>query len=253
MKVNVTNIQRMCFHDGPGIRTTVFFKGCNLNCPWCSNPENIKFDIEKYACDGEEKEFGFEINLDDLENEILKDKIFFETGGGVTFSGGEPLLQFKKIEPLLVSLKDKNINMCIETALMVSEDFLEIALKYIDEFIVDIKILDSEIGKQVLNAQVDLYYKNLDKLFSSNNNVTLRLPMSEEYTLTDNNIEKVLELLKKYGPKKVELFELHSLGEKKYKVLNKEMKLFKKISPKKVKSLYEKIADLGINVEIIKI
>jgi len=253
VKVNVTNIQRMCFHDGPGIRTTVFFKGCNLKCPWCSNPENIKFDIEKYTCDGEEKKFGFEIDLVDLENEILKDKSFFETGGGVTFSGGEPLLQFKKIEPMLASLKDKNINMCIETALMVSEEFLDIALKYIDEFIVDIKILDSEIGKQVLNAQVDLYYKNLDKLFSSNKNVTFRLPMSEEYTLTDNNIEKVVELLKKYEPKKVELFELHSLGEKKYKVLNKEMKSFKKISSKKVKSLYDKIADLGINVEIIKI
>ena len=253
MKVIVSNIQRMCFHDGPGIRTTVFFKGCNLKCPWCSNPENVKFEIEKYIDNNTEKEFGYEIELKELEKEILKDKVYFDKEGGVTFSGGEPLLQSEKIEPLLKNLKEKDINICVETALMVPEKYLEIALKYVDEFYVDIKILDEEICKKILNGNIKLYYKNLDKLFLSNKNVTLRLPMSEEYTITEKNTEKILELLEKYKPQKVEIFELHTLGEKKYKALNKEMQVFKKLGKDKIDNLYTLIKSIGINVEVIKI
>ena len=253
MKVIVSNIQRMCFHDGPGIRTTVFFKGCNLKCPWCSNPENVKFEIEKYIDKNTEKEFGYEIELRELEKEILKDKVYFDKEGGVTFSGGEPLLQFEKIEPLLKNLKEKDINICVETALMVPEKYLEIALKYVDEFYVDIKILDEEMCKKILNGNIKLYYKNLDKLFLSNKNVTLRLPMSEEYTITEKNTEKILELLEKYKPQKVEIFELHTLGEKKYKALNKEMQVFKKLGKDKIDNLYTLIKSIGINVEVIKI
>lgn len=253
MKVIVSNIQRMCFHDGPGIRTTVFFKGCNLKCPWCSNPENVKFEIEKYIDNNTEKEFGYEIELKELEKEILKDKVYFDKEGGVTFSGGEPLLQFEKIEPLLKNLKEKDINICVETALMVPEKYLEIALKYVDEFYVDIKILDEEMCKKILNGNIKLYYKNLDKLFLSNKYVTLRLPMSEEYTITEKNTEKILELLEKYKPQKVEIFELHTLGEKKYKALNKEMQVFKKLGKDKIDNLYTLIKSIGINVEVIKI
>ena len=253
MKVIVSNIQRMCFHDGPGIRTTVFFKGCNLRCPWCSNPENVNFEIEKYISDNVEKNFGYEIELEELEKEILKDEIYFDKEGGITFSGGEPLLQFEKIEPLLKSLKEKHVNICVETALMVPENFLEIALKYVDEFYVDIKILNEEICKKILNGNIDFYYKNLDKLFSTNKKVTFRLPMSEEYTITEDNIKKIIELLEKYRPKKVELFELHTLGEKKYKALNREMKVFKKIDKEKIEKLYNLIKSININVEVIKI
>ena len=253
MKVIVSNIQRMCFHDGPGIRTTVFFKGCNLKCPWCSNPENVKFEIEKYIDNNTEKEFGYEIELKELEKEILKDKVYFDKEGGVTFSGGEPLLQSEKIEPLLKNLKEKDINICVETALMVPEKYLEIALKYVDEFYVDIKILDEEMCKKILNGNIKLYYKNLDKLFLSNKNVTLRLPMSEEYTITEKNTEKILGLLEKYKPQKVEIFELHTLGEKKYKALNKEMQVFKKLGKDKIDNLYTLIKSIGINVEVIKI
>ena len=142
MKIIVSNIQRFCLQDGPGIRTTVFFKGCNLNCPWCSNPENINPNMESYRENNEINTYGYEISLEDLEKEILKDQLYYKSGGGVTFSGGECLLQFEKIEELLKRLKENRINMCIETALSVPQKYVDIAVKYVDEFIIDIKILD---------------------------------------------------------------------------------------------------------------
>lgn len=76
MKVIVNDIQRFSLHDGPGIRTTIFFKGCNLKCPWCSNPENIDFKIVEYNYQNQKGTYGYEIELEDLEKEILKDKRF---------------------------------------------------------------------------------------------------------------------------------------------------------------------------------
>ena len=179
MKVIVSNIQRFSLHDGPGIRTTVFFKGCNLKCHWCSNPENMNFEIEKYKDGNEEKFYGYEIELEDLEKEILKDKAFYETGGGVTFSGGEPLLQFDKIEPLLEKLKKENINICIETALSVREELVDIAIKYVDEFIIDIKILDKDNVNKI-NGNIELYESNIKKIFESGKKVIFRIPLAKD-------------------------------------------------------------------------
>ncbi len=162
MKVRVTNIQRFSLNDGPGIRTTVFFKGCGLKCPWCSNPENINYEIENYYNEdtNEKGVFGYDITLDDLEKEILKDQKYYTlNSGGVTFSGGEALLQFTKMESLLKKLKQNKINMCIETSLFAPIKALEVATKYIDEFIVDIKILDSDVCSDVLKGNLDLYFK----------------------------------------------------------------------------------------------
>ena len=119
MKVRVTNIQRFCLNDGPGIRTTVFFKGCNLKCPWCANPENIEYEIQEFynPNTNERGTFGYDIELEELERQLLKDESYYNMSqGGITFSGGEPLLQFHKLEPLLKRLKEKNIHLCVETA-----------------------------------------------------------------------------------------------------------------------------------------
>lgn len=115
----ITNIQRFSLHDGPGIRTTVFLKGCSIRCPWCSNPENINHQIESYVKDGKEGFYGKEYSVDQVLKEVLKDKIFYEDNGGVTFSGGEALLYAKELLPLMEQIKQNNISIAVETCLFV--------------------------------------------------------------------------------------------------------------------------------------
>ncbi len=251
MKVIVSSIQRFCLHDGPGIRTTVFFKGCSLKCPWCSNPENISFNIEEYKENDETKYFGYEISLEKLEEEILKDKKFYDNVGGVTFSGGECLLQFKNIEPLLKKLKEKNVDICIESALNVNSELVDIALKYVDHYYVDIKILDSNTQK-LIGANKDIYYNNVEKLLNNNVDVIFRMPLVKGYTYTKQNIKELLVFIEKYKIKKVELFRIHNLGEFKYKLLNKEVTKFESISDEEIVDLKNKIEKLNVDVKIIK-
>ena len=252
MKVIVSNIQRFCLHDGPGIRTTIFFKGCNMKCPWCSNPENINFNIEEYIENGEIKNFGYEISLDDLEKEILKDKDYYETGGGVTFSGGECLFQFSKIEPLLKKLKKSDINICIETSLNAPGEFVDIAIKYVDYYYVDIKILD--INKEhLIGSNTKLYRENINKVLKNNNNVIFRMPLVYGYTYTKDNIKELIVFVKENNIKILELFQLHNLGEHKYKLLNREIRKFEKISDSDVDTLKKKLENIGVDVRIINL
>lgn len=254
MKVRITNIQRFCLQDGPGIRTTVFLKGCNIHCPWCANPENLNFEIQEYEENGEKHFWGYDIELKELEKEILKDEKFYRlNNGGVTFSGGEPLLQIDKLEELLKKLKDKKINICVETSLYIPTKLLEIAIKYVDEFIVDLKIIDKEQCKSVLNGDINLYYKNIDRLFQENKNIVIRIPVTNEYILTNENKTQILKFLKKYKPRELELFKIHRLAEKKYKILNEKMSEIKEVEDKDINNFLNEILKLKINAKICKI
>ena len=238
MMVTVTDIQHFSLHDGSGIRTTVFLKGCTLKCPWCANPECISRKIERG--------FGYDISLKDLEKEILKDEPFYKTGGGVTFSGGEPLLQIKNLEPLLKSLKLKDINICFESSLFVDEKYLKIANKYGDEFIIDIKMLNPQKTKNVLKGSIDQYLNNL--FYLDLEKTTFRIPITK-YSLDDEKL--ILDLLKKFKPKQVEIFKLHNLAKRKYDILNKEF-YFEKISDNDLIKFKDKLNKF-VSAEIIEI
>lgn len=254
MNIRITDIQHFCLHDGPGIRTTVFLKGCNLKCPWCANPECISYDFQEYDDNGIKGVFGYDISLKKLEQEILKDEVFYSiNNGGVTFSGGEPLLQIKKLEPLLKSLKEKNINICIETALMCDTELVHMSSFYVDEYFVDIKVLDKQSCIDILNGNLDLYYENLDLLFFKKKKLTFRLPLVNEYTLNDDNINLICNFFKRYSHNKVEIFKAHNLAEKKYYFLNKKMIVFSDISDEKVQEIYNKLSKFVKNIEIIKL
>lgn len=239
MKVRITDIQHFSLHDGPGIRTTVFLKGCNLKCPWCANPECISSKIEG--------KFGYDVDLEYLENEILKDEPFYKTGGGTTFSGGEPLLQIKSLEPLLKSLKSKDINICFETALFVPNEYLVIADNYADEFIVDIKILNQGVCKDILGGDINQYLSNLKLL--DLNKTTFRIPVNE-FILNDQHL--ILELLNEFKPKKLEIFKLHNLAKRKYEILDKDF-YHDIVSDGQLDAFKDKLVQIIPNTEIIEI
>ena len=237
MKVRITDIQHFSLHDGPGIRTTVFLKGCSLKCPWCANPECISPKIQG--------EFGYDISLDELEKEILKDEHYYQTGGGVTFSGGEPLLQIKLLEPLLKSLKLKNISICFESALFVPEAYLNIAKMYADEFIVDIKMLNSQNCRNILKGDINQYLNNINLL--DMNKTVFRIPVTE-YSLHDQT--QILEFAELFKPKKIEIFKLHNLAKRKYEILDNDY-YYKQVSHSQLNDFKDKLNQI-VDCEIIE-
>lgn len=256
MTVRITNIQHFSLHDGNGIRTTVFLKGCNLTCPWCCNPETINYSIEEFREDGILKSFGYDISLQDLEKEILKDEIYYSNGGGVTFSGGEALIQIKNLLPLLENLKEKGINICFETSLSVSSDLLKLAIPYIDELFIDIKLLDKKEAKEVLNLDLDLFLNNLKIIKNSTikkENITFRIPLNNEYTLKEENLNKIIDLLKEFNEFNVEIFKIHNLAESKYKLLNRELYDFSEVDDEKINEVYTRLLEANKNLRIISL
>lgn len=216
----ITNIQRFSLHDGPGIRTTVFMKGCSLRCPWCSNPENLNPYPEKYTKKGINGIYGREYTCDEVYYEIIKDRAFYGSDGGVTFSGGEALLQVDSILPLVRRLKEPKITTAVETCLFAPSEKLKEIIPYIDFFYVDIKILDAIECKNIIRGNIELYKTNLD-ILTSKKKITVRIPVIGKYTDKEDNVNKILELLKKYENEiiKVELIKGHNLGAVKYESL----------------------------------
>lgn len=243
----------MCFHDGPGIRTTVFLKGCTLHCPWCSNPENISFLPEKYNYEGRTGVYGKEYEVEELFTEIIKDKLFWQNSGGVTFSGGEALMYSETLEKVFQKLKNENIHLAVETALFVPEQLLDIALKYIDLFIVDIKVLDKKSCKNVLGGNIDQYMKNVKKVYDSGKKIWFRIPCNYEYTICEENQEKIINFLITYHDVPVQIFAIHSLSEAKYKSLGRKMWNYRNVEKSDLNSFASSLTDIGVETEIIKI
>lgn len=235
----LTNIQRFSLHDGPGIRTTVFLKGCSINCPWCSNPENLKGITQKYIKNGIEGIYGEWYSGDDLFEEIVKDKLFFsgtfidtptllrnppkinELPGGITFSGGECLLQMSQLENVLKKLREEKIHISIETSLFASEEQVNIAIQYVDLFYIDVKILNKKKCREFLQGDLRCYFRNLEKVINAKKTIVIRIPVIGKYTDSDENRKDVVSLLKKYQSNivKVELIKEHNLGVSKYQSL----------------------------------
>lgn len=258
MKIRVTNIQRMCFDDGPGIRTTVFLKGCSIHCPWCSNPENISFE-KQCVCNKENMQthtegvYGVDYNPELLLEVLEKDRKFWGTDGGVTFSGGEALLQARQLEEVWIHLKSQGIHMAVETALFVPEELLDIAMRYIDFYYVDAKLLEKKLCTSVLGGDISQYRKNVEKLAVQHKNIHFRVPCSKEYVLLEKNQEILCEFLGDYGQFPVEIFAVHDLGKAKYRSLGMEMPHFENITEEEMDAFRERLLQKGCQVKIINI
>ena len=224
----VNSIETMGLVDGPGIRIVVFMQGCNLRCLYCHNPETWC-----YECDNE-------MSVDDLVNTVLKYKNYISKNGGVTFSGGEPLLQSDFIYECLKRLKEENIHTCIDTA-GVGTGY-EKLVDLVDLFIVDVKSVYIEEYKYITGRDIGEYYKFIEFIQSKNKKLWLRQVIVPGI----NDDEKHVEDLAKYANglknvEKVELLAYHSMGKEKYNKLNIRYRLENASNLSKIKLEYLKI------------
>ena len=267
----IFDIERNSFVDGPGIRTTVFFKGCNLKCAWCHNPESQKpkpemmfykdkctgcgkckekcpNGLEKCDLCGEctfycpadaRKVCGREYTVDEVFSEIIKDKLFYEnSGGGVTFSGGECLLQIDFLYEILKKCKENSLHTAVDTAGHVPFQAFEKILPYTDLFLYDIKAFNAEKHKQYVGVSNELILDNLKKLFSSGAKIWIRIPIISGVNDNIEEMLKIKEFLKTYGkPEKIELSPYHAMGENKYGAIGRNLHRFTAIPEDKLQQL----------------
>lgn len=243
----------MCFHDGPGIRTTVFLKGCSIHCPWCSNPENLDPHIERYKNDGETGIYGRVYDPQELVIELIKDERFWAKGGGITFSGGEPLLQAEVLLPVLMSLKERDVHIAVETALFVPKKNVQPILPYIDHFIVDVKILDPDRCKKILGGNLWMYKQNIQILYQEKKIHLFRVPCCPEYTFADEDQQLLLSFFADHREIPVQIFPIHRLGEKKYETLGKKMWESIGVENESLEAFCRLLKVKGIDAEICRI
>ena len=234
----IFNIQRYSLNDGQGIRTVVFFKGCPHTCPWCANPESLSPRIEtvrrESKClhctpclrDADEcpsgafERIGRDITLDDLEREVMKDDIFFRSsGGGVTLSGGEVLMQAPFATRFLQRLRRWDVRCAIETAGDAPAGRLLSLAKECDEVLFDLKIMDGDLAREVINMNLPRVLANLRLLVEEGVNVIPRLPLIPGFTMNSDNTQHVLTMLSSLGIKQVHLLPFHQYGEPIYSLL----------------------------------
>ena len=224
MKGIVFDIQRFALHDGPGIRTTIFLKGCPLRCEWCHNPESflLKPQYQNITVKGKKirKLVGEEKGVDEIISEVIKDRDYFnESGGGVTISGGEPMLQVEFTKAILKALKKENIHTCLDTSGFAKWELFEEILPYVDLFHYDFKLADSAKHKKHTGRSNELIIENLHKICERNINLILRCPIIPGVNDNEEHFRAIEKIAEKYPHIEIEKLEYHDMGRKKIEEL----------------------------------
>ena len=223
--LNVSTIQHFSTGDGPGIRTTVFLKGCEQRCPWCHNPENITSEpvTIRYENVGKSTTYGRLMTYDEIVSEVSEDKEFYiGSGGGVTFSGGEPLLQSKALGDLERIFHEKGISTLIDTAGCVPWDAFADVIEHTDMFYLDYKTPDKTLYKTVINGDKEMILGNLKRLVDAGKPVHVRVPLIPGFNTDISECAKMCEDLLNVGVRYVDLLPFHRLGSSKYEKMGLE-------------------------------
>jgi|YelNatPaOPRAMG01_1025707.scaffolds.fasta_scaffold15071_2 pyruvate formate lyase activating enzyme len=295
----IFDIMRYAIHDGPGVRTTIFMKGCPLQCWWCHNPEGISstndlayfdykcigcktcvnvcptkaitFNRDKHFIDrntctkcgvcadtcptGALKIIGRKISLEDLMATIERDIILYDTsGGGVTFSGGEPLYQPLFLKEALKECKDRKIHVALDTSGYAHPEVFKSIAEHVDLFLYDLKLLDDFNHRKYTGVSNKLIIENLTYLveIGRGKDVIIRFPVIPKITDTDENVGKLVDLLQKLkGVAEVDLLPFHDISEK-YMRIGKEylMPIHSAPSEERLAYIREKLEAIGLRVKI---
>ncbi len=225
MNGTVLNIQRFCTEDGPGIRTTVFLKGCPLRCVWCHNPEMHNPDCEQMKEPAET--CGCEMTTEEVLSEVLKDRLFYEnSGGGITLSGGEPFFQADFCLSLLREAKAYGLNTCVETCGYTSGTIIEQAIELVDVFLFDYKETCPTRHKKYTGVNNKLILGNLMLIDQCGKDIILRCPIIPTYNDTEDHFRGIAALANQCSHiVQIELEPYHDLGISKYKRLGRKYTL----------------------------
>ena len=239
-KGRIFNIQRYSIHDGPGIRTIVFFKGCYMRCAWCCNPESQSKEIETIVERDKIKTVGTDVYVSDIMPEILSDKPFYRrSGGGVTLSGGEVLCQADFAKELLLACKQEGLHTAIESASSAPFSEIEKILPYLDLYLMDIKHMDSEKHKEYTGVSNERILENAKKIAQSGVELIIRTPVIPGFNDTPEEIRAISHFAKTLpGVYEHHLLPYHRLGTDKYAGLGRRYSLMEIEPPTKEKMEY---------------
>lgn len=226
-KGRIFNIQRFSIHDGPGIRTIVFFKGCVMRCAWCCNPESQDFHIQSMIEGGKQKTVGYDVTVEDIMPEILSDMPYYmRSGGGVTLSGGEVLAQADFARELLRACKENGLHTAIESAASLPYSEIEKLLPYLDLYLMDIKHVDSAKHKEFTGVGNERILENAKKVAKSGVELIIRTPIIPGFNDTPPEVEAISRFAATLdGVREHHLLPYHRLGADKYEGLGRKYTL----------------------------
>ncbi len=218
-ELNVSDIQHFSVGDGPGIRATVFLKGCNLRCPWCHNPETISREpvTLTYLRANKTVTYGRAMTVDEVADEVMEDVDFYrQSGGGVTISGGEPLLQAEGVAALGKALREKGISVILDTAGCIPWSYFETVLPFVDTVFFDWKTSDPAFMKERIGGDLPLIKSNLTRLLQTGTDVHIRIPLIPHVNADTASVAAMAADLREAGAKTVALLPFHRLAVGKY-------------------------------------
>ena len=293
----VFDVKKFAIDDGPGIRTTIFLKGCALRCRWCHNPEGQvsapelmyrrtrcngcaeciricpekvisqvagKISINRKSCNlcGRCCQecptealtiIGKKVSLKELLKEIGKDLIFYdESKGGVTVSGGEPLLQLDFLNAILEECKKRNIHTAVDTCGYARQQDMDRISEHVDLFLYDIKIVDEKKHRNYTGVSNKLILKNLQTLAKKGSNILVRFPIIPGINDDQDNVRRTAEFMVSCGIRNINLLPYHRSGIEKYEGLGRIYELNRKlkVSDKKLNLIKERLEAHGLIVKI---
>jgi pyruvate formate lyase activating enzyme len=259
----IFDIKRFAVNDGPGIRTTVFLKGCPLRCRWCHNPEGIGQHPERVwramNLNGrsftKEETIGYEISSDKLFAELEKERIFMEeSGGGVTFSGGEPLMQYDFLKEMLKVCKTNGMHTAVDTSLYAAWEEIKAVAEFTDLFLVDLKLMDNAEHQLYTGVSNEMILDNIGKLTASGASIIIRIPVIQHVTTSNGNIRKSIAFLQTLSGKinEVHLLPFHRTANEKYKRVGRENSFghLKSLQKEELKDIEGQFVSAGFIVRV---